>query len=254
MIPFLMISALLSATAPAAASATDAAASAADKSVQEIRLIIGEAFPLEGGAGAPQAYVEEHRERLEGDRTVSMSTVYRDVSGTVLAERTLDFSASSSHPGYALKDLRSGMEEGATVRGKVVRVRSRASKASETREKDFKVPEPFVIDGGFHSFLKGNWDALIGGKRISFYFVVPSRLDFFRFVAYEDPSRAAHGAGERVFVAIPQSRVLRMVVEPIVVRYDAASRRMKEYRGLSNIEGPGGKPQKVRLVYREPGL
>jgi hypothetical protein len=212
---------------------------------------LGSAFALDGGT---PAYTEEHEERYAGGRLQSMKTLYKDGNGKVLAERSLDFSFSSTRPSYHLRDLRNGYEEGAIVENGEVKVFSRPSKGAAIKEKTLKVPEPFVIDGGFHPFLKERWADLAKGGRVSFYFVVPSRLDFFRFVAYSDPGRAAKGKDERVWIAVPQSRVLRMMVEPIVATYDSGSRRMKEYRGLSNIEGPDGKSQKVRLVYREPGL
>ncbi|MDQ3002177.1 MAG: hypothetical protein M3Y08_13070 [Fibrobacterota bacterium] len=214
-------------------------------------LIIGDAFELDKGA---PAYREDHRLRFETGRLAAMRTVYRNPAGEILAERNLDFTASSTRPGYSLKDNRDGYEEGASIQAGKVLVHSRASKDAVRKEKRLNVPAPYVIDGGFHPFLKENWDALTKGKRVSFHFVVPSRLDYYRFVAYEDPSRAPAGGKQKVFVAVPESRMLRMVVEPIVARYDISSRRMLEYRGLSNIDGADGKIQKVRLTYREPGL
>jgi hypothetical protein len=214
-------------------------------------LLIGDAFDLGKGTAA---YREEHRLRFEAGRLAAMRTVYLSPQGVTLAERTLDFAASPTRPGYALRYGRDGYEEGASVLAGKVLVHSRASANAPRKEKRLDVPEPYVIDGGFHPFLKENWSALTSGKRITFHFVVPSRLDYFRFVAYEDEARAPSGGNQKVFVAVPESRMLRMLVEPIVARYDASTRRMLEYRGLSNIDGPDGKTRKIRLVYREPGL
>lgn len=212
---------------------------------------LGRAFAFDGGA---PAYTEENEERYAGGRLRSMKTVYRDGGGKVLAERSLDFSASSTQPAYHLRDLRTGYEEGASVANGKVKVFNRPSKGGAIKEKTVTVPEPFVIDGGFHPFLKEHWSALSKGERIGFHFVVPSRLDYFRFVAYSDASRAAEIGDARVWVAVPQSRMLRLVVDPIVAVYDPESRRMKEYSGLSNIDGADGKSQKIRLVYGKPGL
>lgn len=212
---------------------------------------VGKAYSLDEGT---PAYTEEHEERYAGGRLRTMKTVYKDGNGMILAERSLDFSLSSTHPAYHLRDLRNGYEEGATVVEGKVKVFNRPTKGAAIREKTLTVPEPFVIDGGFHPFLKERWAPLSKGERVGFHFVAPSRLDYFRFVAYSDAARAPKGKQQRVWVAVPQSRVLRMVVEPIVATYDSESRRMKEYRGLSNIEGANGKSQKIRLEYGEPGL
>ena len=216
-------------------------------------LIVGDALEL--GTGAP-AYREEHQLRFDAGRLAAMRTVYRNPDGVTLAERTLDFSASASatRPDYSLKDIRDGYEEGASVQAGRVLVHSRASKDAVRKEKRLNVPAPYVIDGGFHPFMKENWDELTKGKRVSFHFVVPSRLDYYRFVAYEEAALAPAGGRYKVFVAVPENKLLRMLVEPIVARYDVSSRRMLEYRGLSNINGADGKTQKVRLAYREPGL
>ena len=214
-------------------------------------LVRGDAFDLGSGA---RAYSEEHRETYLAGRLLSMRTLYRDPAGTLVAERDLDFSSSSIRPAYTFKDARTGHEEGAAFAGGRIRMHYRASAAVPDKEKSLKIPEPAVIDGGFHPFLKENWSALMAGKKVSFNFVVPSRLDYFRFVAYADPARDPADGTQRVIVARPENRMLRLLVEPIVARYDTASLRMLEYRGLSNLPGPDGGTQKVRLMYQEPGL
>jgi hypothetical protein len=213
-------------------------------------LVVGEGFDLADGS---PAYSEENRERFVGGRMVSLRTLYRNPTGDTVAERTLDFSGSSTQPDFRIVEQSGGHEEAVSVERGKVHVRYRASGKNPYIEKTIEVPEPFVIDGGFHPFLKEQWAALTAGKRVAFNFVVPSRLDYIRFVAYEDRQASVPGK-DRVFVAVPVNRLLRLLVPSIRTRYAETTHGLLEYRGLSNLQGADGKGRQVRLSYRAPGL
>ncbi len=198
------------------------------------------------------AYVEEHREIFSQDKHTSTDTRYLDNQGRNIAERTLDFSHSLCKPDYVLKDFRDGYEEGAAIVGDQVRVFVRATRNTQLKEKQIKVPEPCVIDGGFNYFLKQNWDGLLAGKRIHFNFVAPSQLDYFAFIARED-LKSEMGKNEKAFVIELENPLIRLLVAPIRVSYDADTRRMTQYQGISNVNDSFGKSLKVRLVYPELG-
>lgn len=197
-------------------------------------------------------FTEEHaEERVEG-RVLSMRSTYRDLSGAVIAERTLDYSASPYLPRYRLKDYRTGLEEGAAREGGRILVFHRARSGKPLRRKRLRVPEPAVVDGGFNSFLKRNWGRLGEGNRLSFNVVVPSRQAYYRFTAYEDREKSKPGL-TKVIVAVPENRLVRMVAPRIELTYDAKTRRMTRFHGISNVPGPDGGTMTVELNYPEGG-
>jgi len=211
---------------------------------------LGEAYDLKS---YQLVYRESHQEYFTNGLKTGTYTSFQDPQGHVIAERRLDFSRSSVKPDYTFKDFRDGYEEGANVLGAQVRVFYRDAGEEKLHEKVLTVPEPYVIDGGFNAFLKQNWDSLTAGRRIHFHFVAPARLDYFSFVAHEDPGRVPKGKIARAFVVEVDNSLLRLLVSPIVVLYDPSTRRMMQYQGISNIGDGKGKSLKVNLVYPETG-
>jgi hypothetical protein len=225
--------------------------------------------PFRGQAYEPGSaavlYTEKHENITRGGVSLGR-TEYRDPAGTLIAERTLDFSRHVFKPNYRLVDLRDGYEEGAEVvgagDGKTARVRVfvRDKREEPLRERTITVPEPAVIDGGFNAFVKANWSELSAGRPVAFNFVAPARRDWFSFEAvpagYEGAPEAPEGADEkttRTFVIRPEKAALRLLVPPILVTYDRETHRVKEYRGISNVNNSRGKSFQIRIEYPAGG-
>jgi hypothetical protein len=215
-------------------------------------------------------YSEKFDMKMDGNTPVSLKTEYRNPAGVFIAERTLDFSRHTFKPDYKLTDERDGYEEGARVlsqdgsgkKGSTrIRVYVRENREKPLREKVIEVPEPSVIDGGFNVFIKSHWDPLMAGKRVAFNFVAPARRDWFAFevvpAGFDDASTEeaseAESPSTRTFVVRPQNGALRLLVAPIRVTYDVATRRITEYRGISNVNNSKGKSFKVRIAYPNLG-
>jgi hypothetical protein len=229
--------------------------------------------PFKGYAYAPGTtdllYTEKHDDRVRGGIPVSR-TEYRNPAGSVIAERTLNFSRHVYKPDYLLADTRDGYEEGAEVLGKAktedgreaakVRVFMRPERGEARKERVLAVPEPCVIDGGINSFIKSRWDDLAAGKRVPFSFVAPARRDWFAFevvpVGYDEASTFSDfkpEKGDLAFVIRPENKALRLIAPLIRVSYDIATRRLFEYQGISNVNNAKGKSFKVRIAYPEGG-
>ncbi|HKP98021.1 MAG TPA: hypothetical protein VJ385_19975 [Fibrobacteria bacterium] len=237
--------------AAAVSSASAEAPSASDSTSGPFR---GIAFDTERQA---PAYSEEHRERFLHGRHVATQTLFLSPDGKPMAERDLDFARFPFKPDYLFKDVRSGYQEGARVEEAGIRVHFRDSAKAPLKEKSLKVPEPCVVNGGIGPFLKENWAELEAGKRLAFNMVVPARLDYFRFVAYEDPEstvpeKEASGRKYKAVVIEPQSAVLRMLLPTIIMYYDVKTMRLIRYQGIVNVADAEGRSLRVRVDY--PGL
>jgi hypothetical protein len=221
---------------------------AASFAAAESRSYRGVAVELETGK---PLYSELHQEEGAGGKANLLKTTFVNAGGDTIAERTLDFKVSSTKPAYAYRDRRSGWEEGAREEGEAFRVYCRKGKGKARREKILHVPGPAVIDGGFNNFLRQNMADLDAGKKLQFNFVVPSRLDWYRFVARED--REASKDGLKVLVAEPENALLRLVAPRIQVTYDPKTGLMAGYQGISNLSDDKGGNQYIRLTYPEGG-
>jgi hypothetical protein len=220
---------------------------AAPAPAQTVRTFEGDALALKGGDAV--LYTEQYRDTLRDGRPHRTGTHYFDAEGRPIADRVMDFSRHAWKPDYRLVDRRDGYEEGAEVSGRTIRVFYRAKRGRPLKEKNLSVPEPAVIDGGFNRFIKDHWEALSEGRPVPFNFVAPSQLDYFAFEAV----KTSDGGGRITFAVRPANKVVRVLVDPIQVTYDAATRRMTRYSGLSNINDAKGKSLKVRLVYPDLG-
>lgn len=215
----------------------------------------GDAFDTERGG---RAYHEEHQECFLAGRHVATRSQFKSPDGKPMAERELDYTHSFYKPDYLFRDLRNGYEEGARVEANDVRVFYRDSAHAPLLEKKLAVPEPCVINGGFNLYLKQNWDSLEAGRHLPFNMVVPARLDYYRFVAYEDAMRTitpqeAGGRKAKAVVVEPQNSLLRMLLPTIVVFYDVDTKQMIRYQGISNIADAKGRSLRVRIDYPRQG-
>lgn len=211
-----------------------------------------ESLAVDQSTGKP-LYQEAHVERSLEGRPAFLHTRFLRTGGEAFAERTLDFTATPFTPTYRFEDFRTGWEEGAAVEAGGIRVYCRKGRGKPRREKVLQVPGPAVIDGGFNAFLKHHREALARGERLEFQFVVPSRLDWYRFVAFRRGGGTEESGKQMIFVAEPESRVLRLLAPRIQVTYDPSTGRMIEYQGISNVAAEGGDNQYIRLTYTGGG-
>jgi hypothetical protein len=93
-----------------------------------------------------------------------------------------------------------------------------------------------------------NTRRLLGGKSVDFNFVVPSRQDYFRFRAHKIKGSEFNGQLAAVIIEMANP-LLDLLTEPIIVMYDAQTRKLVEYRGLSNISDSNGSNYEAYITY-----
>lgn len=194
-------------------------------------------------------YIEEFTDRFQDGEHIETLTTYLDPQRKKIAERVLDFRKSKFAPDFTTEDLRTGYLEGAEVSGDKVKVFNRKDKNSKKEEKTIKVPQPFVVDGGFNQFIKSNWEKIENGESIAFQFVVPARLDYFTLRVEKVESTDT----EMKVQVEPDKALIRWIASPIVVRYSKETHRIISYEGKSNISDDTGKNFMTRLVYPKKG-
>jgi hypothetical protein len=106
-----------------------------------------------------------------------------------------------------------------------------------------------AADSGFHAFIQSRLDELAAGSTLQLAFGVISQHSSFKFRIRRTGMRTVGSQQQVLLVAEPDS-LLRMLVGPLEMVYDAKTRDLLEYNGLSNLDDPlTGKPPKVKIVY-----
>lgn len=194
-------------------------------------------------------YTEHHKETYVGGKHVYSDVYYRRRDGSAFAHKRITFSESRIAPNYKLTDYRSGYVEGLRKNaGRSVTMFSRRSKTDKLKSAQTVLPGPGVVDGGFDYFIRDNWSTLLGGKTMTVNFAVPIELDYFRFQIKKVATRNAGDETLHTFEFSIASRFLAMFAESILVTYDS-NRRLREFRGISNINDDSGKSHRARIVF-----
>ena len=224
------------------------AAAQGTNTAEQVRQFTGRATHAETGKWL---YNEEHRQVLREGRWWSGSIRYVSPTGELLGEKTLDFSQDRFIPLARTVYKASGVEERITrIDAQSVTMETVREGKTKTRQVD-RTPV-MAADSGFHAFIQARLEDIAAGKTVPLDFGVVSQHSSFKFRIRRTGLRTVGTQQQVVMVAEPDS-LLRMLVDPLDMVYDAKTRDLLEYRGLSNIDDPAtGKPPKVKIVYEFP--
>ena len=206
----------------------------------------GKAVDLATGA---ELYIEDHKEILEDGRRVGMTSVYRDMSGRVLARRTVDFSKNPFVPDFELVDERDGYTEGASLQGDSLRVYLQKNSESPLEDVMLQIPDPAVVDAGFNNYVQAQWDAIAAGEKQYFNFAAPFAKDYYGFRVYKEDEVVENDRRMMIVHLDIDNFIIRLFLDPIVLKYDMEARRLVSYEGISNINNDEGKSYVVRITY-----
>lgn len=195
-------------------------------------------------------YSETHHEVKQNGRVAKATVTYRDARGKVFAEKYIDYKKSLVMPDFHLVNEENGHVEGARDTDEKLRIHFRPDSDAKVKETYVETPRNGIIDAGFDRFIEQNWTALVNGETLEREFLIPSQLDFYTF---EIRRTTEQPAGELVFELRIKSVLLQMVVSPVLVHYDARTRALLRYEGISNIRDYNGDNFDVRIEFPQPG-
>jgi len=213
---------------------------------------VGHAFLLSSGK---PVYREEHDPsivdgKLEGDRVR-----YVAPDGKLIARKEVDFSRHPLYPQFRLVDRRTGYVEGLIWRGdRQITLFHREGTNARREHKMIEVPPKLAADAGFDVLIYRHFNELKAGKTLRFPFAVPSRLETITFRLRMIGRRRIMGQPAVVVRMEPDSTLLRWLVDPIDVAYQADSGALLRYEGVSNLPDPDHDGNyRVRIDFPPPG-
>jgi len=177
---------------------------------------------------------------------------YYSADGDRIAEKQLDYSRGDTQPSYTLKDLRNDLLWSVEWDGDTQLMMRKGSIDDPDRSR-VSAESPQVIDAGFDGFVKQEWDKLLEGERITFYFAFPNRLRNVRLRGERiDASESGieRGDSDWIYFRIQvNSRLLSLFADDLYLAYEEDQKRLKVFRGRSNLPDADGESIDVEIHY-----
>lgn len=184
-------------------------------------------------------YLEEHWLLKQGSERL---VVYRCPGGPAFARKRVV--GKGAAPDFEFFDARTGYTEGVRSRGGRREVFNRASTGAPEQRSALVQGEVQIIDAGFDSFIRQQWDALVPPDSTSVSFLVPSRLQPMDFRL--SPSEGKAGSRSyRLSLDAWYGRAL----PGMSVTYSAGGNRLLQFEGIGNIRDDAGKYPTVRIEF-----
>ena len=211
---------------------------------------VGNAVDLKTGK---LIYTEEHEAFYENEVNVRSVITYRDEKKNVIGKKEIAFEGTSAVAAFRREDYRFGTVESAEPVGTGIKLVNKVDAKTAAKEEVVEIPKPMAIDAGLNNLVRNHWDALAKGDKINFNLGVPSQLDYFSFRLLKVKDETV--AGKKAVVVRFESDhwYIRLFVDPVIVWYDAETRRAVRYEGISNIYNEQGKSYQVRVTFDKPG-
>ena len=104
--------------------------------------------------------------------------------------------------------------------------------SKELKRYDVTYNQDVVVDAGFDTLVRQHWGEIINGKSVDFRFLAPTRGEHYAFVV--ESVESSRVESDHVLQSRPTGIVLRFLVEPIILGYNADG-ALTDYYGLTNI-------------------
>jgi hypothetical protein len=195
-------------------------------------------------------FVEQHRESWRNGQIESSEIVYSAPDGRPIAKKIVSFLKSRFVPDFRLEDFRDGyLEGGRSEGGSLFKLFVRVKTAERLKEKLLSVKGNVIADAGFDPFVRENWVRLLAGEKIKVAMGIPFNLDTID-MALQKVEETTFGKRKAVRLRMAVDNfLLRSILDPIELVYDAETRRCLLFKGITAINDERGKSYKAELVY-----
>jgi hypothetical protein len=188
-------------------------------------------------------YREKHSVAYEGGQVTTSLTEYLSPAGQLIATMESDYSRNLSMPTYVFEDLRRGYREGLRGEDGEYVIFKKSGDGEEETAAITNTEDVFSCQG-WHYYLVNNLAAL-ERENVELNLILPSEL---RAIPFE--VQRTRSEGDRVEAVLELNHWLfRYFAPTLQLVYDSGSRKLVEYRGISNILDNEGNRQDVRIVY-----
>lgn len=183
-------------------------------------------------------YVEHHQYLPSGEHLVQ----YFDSSGKVMVAKRITYPGLPQHPEINQTDFTKNTQVKTTNSANSVTMVRSMSGVSETLE--VALDELTIIDAGFDSFLKSQWQNFSEGEPQTFKLAVAGKESLLKIQI----TRQASTATTTAFKIQPKNFFIRMLVPEMLLIY-GPDRRLLTYNGPTNLNLPAGQDGSVVVTF-----
>ena len=188
-------------------------------------------------------YREKHSVTREGGQVMTSLTEYFSPAGQLIATMESDYSRNLSMPTYVFEDLRRGYREGLRQEDGEYIIFKKTKDGEEETAAITNTEDVFSCQG-WHYYLVNNL-AVLERENVELNLILPSELKAFPFEI-----QRVRSEGDRVEAVLKLNHWLfRYFAPTLQLVYDSKSRKLVEYRGISNLLDSEENRQDVRIVY-----
>ncbi|TDO95855.1 hypothetical protein [Marinomonas balearica] len=173
---------------------------------------------------------------------------YFEPDGSLFTLKRLDYSQSLIAPDLEQLNQRQGEKISVKLKDKIV-LSYKANSKEKPKETVFNPSNQLVIDAGFDRYIRQNWADLTAHSARSVMYLVPSRHTTVEFKIQRKTCLAAQEPSFVCFVVKPNAWWLSLLIDPLLLTYDATNKQLMRFVGRGNIADKKGKYQTVDIRY-----
>lgn len=203
-------------------------------------------------------YIEKHKTTIENGITKKILTTYHEPdSDKEFARLTSDFSKNALVPELTYVDTRNNYRVESKVEGKNVQLLRKGKKRGRTvsKTKEFEINNGTMMSQGYHNFIVSKMDQFSPGQEIEIEFIAANKLASFDFkVRYTGPKKLKISKKEKDLAPVGfeleiNSWLIGMFAPKLLVTYDKKSKRILQFKGITNILAANGDAQDLTIDY-----
>lgn len=213
------------------------------QAAEEVRRFYGYAYDAATGA---YAYTEVHAQRVVNGEWRGGTVDYYAPDGRKLGRKTLSIGEDRYVARYEM-ELADG--SGSAIRDDGAAILVSRTENGRTESKRLALETPTCADVGTHLFMRDHFAQLLAGETLRFHLIAAPHLARFKFRAMKI-GEARFEDEPVIVIRLEPDSMLRLVSDPVEMRYRPRDRELIELRSPANVNNPAtGKPYDARVVY-----
>ena len=223
--------------------------------LQPTPYVVGIARDLDNSNVIYQEHHFKHPDNIEEVR-------YLSPDNDVIAVKFVDYNKSLINPEFKLENMLSNETSQAQWENNQLQVTfgEIRNNPSTVTLREFQPDDSnLVIDAGFDHFIRKNWDRLLQDENIKYNFLLTSRQTTFSMSikkadcknqeAIPNGSSSSEKKVYTCFTTELGNYFLRLITDPIFLRYDTQSKALAQFVGIGNINNEKGDTYHVNITY-----
>lgn len=183
-------------------------------------------------------YIEHHQYFDNGRHLVR----YYDGDQGLLLEKEMLYPGLPQHPDVRHTDYLNNID--IEIRAEATTATIIRRQGEKQRSFSFELSEDIIIDAGFNTYIRSNWEAFKQGDQQQVKFAVAGQERLLTMNIRSYPRKD----GGLDFTIAPANLIVKLLLSPINLTYDADKQLMR-YTGFSNLKQPQASSREVSISF-----